>query len=226
MRRGSRSASATKRKITEEEPQKKSSKPRTKEQEKKLIDEMFRRYKDEDDTRIGPIGMETLCRDLGVQPDCIDVLIFAYLLEATTMGYFTQSEFSNGLHKLRCFTVDEIKHDLPILVKDIISDKKKFEELYKFSYVFCCEENKKSIDIETAASMLELVLSSYPHTKKFTEFLRTNKATAKVINKDQWICFLEFSKTIKPDLANYDENEAWPLLIDEFVEFLQNNNNN
>lgn len=68
--------------------------------------------------------------------------------------------------------------------------------------------------------MLELVLPNGPHTKKFGEFLRQTKSY-KVINKDQWACFLEFSRNVKKDLSNYDNSEAWPLLIDEFVEFIR-----
>ena len=34
------------------------------------------------------------------------------------------------------------------------------------------------------------------------------QAKYKVINKDQWCNILEFSRLIKPDLSNYDEDGA------------------
>uniref|UniRef100_A0A8C4SKN6 DCN1-like protein n=1 Tax=Erpetoichthys calabaricus TaxID=27687 RepID=A0A8C4SKN6_ERPCA len=49
------------------------------------------------------------------------------------------------------------------------------------------------------------------------DFARQSKY--KVINKDQWCNVLEFSRTISLDLSNYDEDGAWPVLLDEFVEW-------
>ena len=51
----------------------------------------------------------------------------------------------------------------------------------------------------------------------FCEFLDESKY--KVINKDQWSNVLEFSRSVSPDLKNYDEDGAWPVLLDEFVEW-------
>uniref|UniRef100_A0A3B3RLF7 DCN1-like protein n=1 Tax=Paramormyrops kingsleyae TaxID=1676925 RepID=A0A3B3RLF7_9TELE len=49
------------------------------------------------------------------------------------------------------------------------------------------------------------------------DFARQSKY--KVMNKDQWCNVLEFSRTINLDLSNYDEDGAWPVLLDEFVEW-------
>uniref|UniRef100_M4AIK5 DCN1-like protein n=2 Tax=Xiphophorus TaxID=8082 RepID=M4AIK5_XIPMA len=49
------------------------------------------------------------------------------------------------------------------------------------------------------------------------DFARQSKY--KVVNKDQWCNVLEFSRTINLDLSNYDEDGAWPVLLDEFVEW-------
>lgn len=36
---------------------------------------------------------------------------------------------------------------------------------------------------------------------------------------DLWrrVCFLDFSRSINGDFSNYDENSAWPLLLDEYA---------
>nr|CAG4643715.1 EOG090X00X3 [Lepidurus arcticus] len=53
----------------------------------------------------------------------------------------------------------------------------------------------------------------------FLEFLE--KSRYRVINKDQWVNILEFSRSVNEDLSNYDADGAWPVLLDEFVEWLK-----
>lgn len=77
------------------------------------------------------------------------------------------------------------------------------------------------MDIETAKAMLALLLSkSWPLYSEFNDFLEQPKAP-RVINKDQWNNIYEFSKTISTDLSNFAIDGAWPVLLDDFVDFLQ-----
>ena len=77
------------------------------------------------------------------------------------------------------------------------------------------------MDIETAKAMLALLLGkSWILYSQFDEFLHQPKAP-RVINKDQWNNIYEFSRTISVDLSNYSIDGAWPVLLDDFVDFLQ-----
>lgn len=80
------------------------------------------------------------------------------------------------------------------------------------------EKDQRSLDLNTAKCMLGLLLGkTWPLFPVFNQFLEQSKY--KVINKDQWCNVLEFSRTINLDLSNYDEDGAWPVLLDEFVEW-------
>eukprot|EP01132_Coremiostelium_polycephalum_P002005 gene2005-2467_t len=184
---------------------------------------LFEKYKDEDDF-IGPDGMIRFCNDLGFSPDSIEVLILAWQLGADKMEYFTKEEFIAGLEKLKCYDLEALKKELLTQRYLIKTDQAKFSELYKFSFGFASDnEKKRSVDFETASEMLKLILPDGPHTSNFVLFLQSHPASCKVLNKDQWVCFLEFSKSVKSDLSNYDESEAWPLLFDTFVEYVKKN---
>ena len=37
--------------------------------------------------------------------------------------------------------------------------------------------------------------------------------------RDEWLNVLIFSQTILPDLSNYCEDDTWPIMLDEFMEW-------
>jgi len=64
-----------------------------------------------------------------------------------------------------------------------------------------------SAALDMAEAMMKLILGSRNHVENYCKFLH-EQDSYKVVNLDQWMSFLEFSRTIAADLSDYDENSA------------------
>ncbi|EDW40198.1 GL25128 [Drosophila persimilis] len=173
---------------------------------------------DEPET-LGPDGMEKFCEDIGVAPENIVMLVLAYKMGATQMGFFSQKEWLKGLTELECDSTMKMVVKLDYL-RSILNDANSFKSIYRYAYDFAKDSDQRSMDINTAKAMLALLLGKHwPLYPQFAQFLEQSKY--KVINKDQWCNILEFSRTICMDLSNYDIDGAWPVMLDEFVEWMR-----
>ena len=67
--------------------------------------------------------------------------------------------------------------------------------------------------------LLEMCLDSdrAKHLKYFIAFLKTSKKVE--LNHDEWSSFFNFSVHIDLDCGNYEDDGAWPSLLDEYVEW-------
>jgi len=50
---------------------------------------------------LGPDGMEKFCKDIGVKPEDIVMLVLAWKMKAKQMGYFTQEEWLLGMTDIK-----------------------------------------------------------------------------------------------------------------------------
>uniref|UniRef100_A0A1A8EKT4 DCN1-like protein n=1 Tax=Nothobranchius kadleci TaxID=1051664 RepID=A0A1A8EKT4_NOTKA len=169
------------------------------------------------DKVVGPEAMETFCEDIGLEPENILMLVLAWHLEAANMGFFTKDEWLRGMTLLQCDGTERLQSKLDYLQSEL-SDSVVFKNIFRYAFDFARDKNQRSLDMDTATSMLALLLgrtwSLFPVFQQFLE-----QCKYKGLNKDQWYNVLEFSRTISPDLSNYDEDGAWPVLLDEFVEW-------
>ena len=58
-----------------------------------------------------------------------------------------------------------------------------------------------------------LITHNFSATKLVYHFFRLQNSKYKVLNRDQWCNVLEFSRSINPDLSNYDEDGACKFVI-------------
>ncbi|KAJ3022663.1 DCN1-like protein 4 [Thoreauomyces humboldtii] len=205
----------------------------------------FQTYEDVDDKGvIGPDGIERLCADLGIDVTSMEILVVAWRLRASRMGFFTKNEWLDGMRTLEVDSTESLQALLPSF-RAVLDLPAEYKDLYMFAFSFAKEEDQKSLNIDVSwllanqatfhsAYIGKLLLTSlslqhakgmwtllcpeekFEHITPFLEFLN-EKNPVKVINRDQWRSFLEFSNTVKGDLTGYDESSAWPVLLDEYV---------
>lgn len=186
----------------------------------KRLEEVFNKYKEEDEDQIGSAGMEKFCQDLEVDPEDVITLVIAYHLKAQQMGCFTREEFTKGFEALGLDTIDKIRKHLPKFRAEL-NDPVTFKNIYRFTFDFSKEAQQKCIDIEIAQALISLLLvDRHPLATSFLDFLK-QQDSYKGLNIDQWTSLLEFCKTIDTNFSNYDENGAWPCVLDEWVTWVK-----
>ncbi|XP_057473929.1 uncharacterized protein LOC130762264 [Actinidia eriantha] len=187
------------------------------------IDSLFYTYANSSSGMIEPEGIEALCSDLEVEHTDVRILMLAWKMKAEKQGYFILEEWRSGLKALRADTITKLKKALPDLDKEV-KRSSNFADFYTYAFQYCLtEEKQKSIDIESICELLNLVLGFQfrPQVDYFVEYLKI-QIDYKVINMDQWMGFYRFCNEISfPDLCNYDDELAWPLILDNFVEWMR-----
>ncbi|XP_077238050.1 defective in cullin neddylation protein (DUF298) [Tasmannia lanceolata] len=187
------------------------------------IDHLFNFYVEKSSGTIDPEGIESLCSDLEVDHTDVRILMLAWKMKAEKQGYFTLDEWRRGLKALRADTIPKLKKALPELEKEVRRPNN-FLDFYSFAFCYCLtEEKQKSIDIDSICELLDLVLGFQyrPQVDSFIEYLKYQN-DYKVMNMDQWMAFHRFCSEINfPELDNYDPNLAWPLILDNYFEWMQ-----
>lgn len=91
--------------------------------------------------------------------------------------------------------------------------------MWTFVFEFVKEKaESKVVKLEDCVPAVALLLKNSPHSASLLSFLRGS--TTKVVNGDSWGMLLNFTKKVKgpPLFEGYSELDAWPVLIDEYVE--------
>mmetsp|Transcript_1784 Transcript_1784/g.3748 ORF Transcript_1784/g.3748 Transcript_1784/m.3748 type:complete len:248 (+) Transcript_1784:103-846(+) len=185
---------------------------------------IFDRFNDKeerDGLAITLSGIAELCStlDLDVESDLRAMVLVWKLGSREKPGEISRNEFVTGMAKLGCNTLAQLKALKPALDTGFM-ETETFRDFYRFCFTFNLEGTLKTIERDVVMALLPMVIGERStFTARFVEFLPTSGTTR--ISADQWNSFFEFSQVVDDSFSQYDEDAAWPVLIDEFVEWCQ-----
>lgn len=141
---------------------------------------------------------------------------------ASKQGCITRKEFVSGMETNYIADAEGLKSSLYTFDSGFL-ESSEFREFFKFVFQFSREGTNKTLEKELVVGVLPIVLdlNRAPHLDHFLNFLQTSSRPR--INSDEWNSFLLFNQQVAADLSDYDENGAWPILLDEYVEWRKEN---
>ncbi|GMT20733.1 hypothetical protein PFISCL1PPCAC_12030, partial [Pristionchus fissidentatus] len=182
---------------------------------KKLFDRYANDPKDNLPDKIGPNGVMKLLADLGLDAEDRKVLVLAYKLNAEVQCEFSWPEWKKGLTDMRVDSVDSLRSRLN-QIDDGLRESAQFKPLYNFTFTYGKNAGQRNLDLQVALAYWTILFKDqFPLFPLWEEFMTTQHS--KAVTKDTWSLLFDFAFSIKPDLSNYDEEGAWPVVLDNFV---------
>lgn len=174
-------------------------------------------------------GLDLLIADCGLELDDIRSLVLLWKLGSTKPGKLARTEFINGCKTHNVSSISDITETMLSTLDPNFLTGDEFKSFYKFVFKFNLEEPLRVHTREMFTELMKLVigerLDEGVFVDKFVTFLFETRKDNELYTFDQWTSFLDFSLTyqnVDKLLNDYDEEtSAWPLLVDDFVKYLE-----
>lgn len=194
------------------------------------VEDIFNKYRSPEDENVILIdGTIAYLSDLGIDPDEPLSLTVAYVLESPQTGEFHREVFVRIWLSLSVNTIQGMRQHFDRKQKAMDDSVEEYEPFYQFVFEFVrgSDTRIKVISSEEAVIYWEMLLDKrFPRSaerlQQWYEFVKSSKRS---ITKDTWNMFFKFLvQVIEKDpesLTAYDEASAWPSVVDEYMEWLE-----
>ena len=177
---------------------------------------------DIDKTFIETEGLQRFVANLGIDPiSDVSLLVFIYRCGIKVVGSISKDEFIKGMEACKADTLQTLISRLPD-IRQLAANTHHtdFRNFYRFTFEISKEPGSRVLDIEEVIALLNLLLkNSFESTAKFIEYLQEREL--KGITGDQFLGFLDLCNKYSDSFESYNPDDPWPVLIDEFVEWLK-----
>jgi len=164
-----------------------------------------------------------LFQDLDIDPASdVAALALASACNACEMGVFRRREFICGGALMEVDNLEGMKGKVPELREGVLSGKS-LPEVYAYTFGIALETPSKVLPLEEAAQYWALLLPGWQLREEFCTW-GLSHMKGKAVNRDLWMMVLKLATEVPPDLSTYDDNPAWPVAFDEFVEYYREKN--
>jgi DCN1-like protein 1/2 len=174
--------------------------------------------------RITADGTLRLAADLagGAEADESSLMLLAFKFGSSRVWEFSRDEFLGGLVVHRIASLAELKRRLGVWQAELASNDVAFGLLYAFLFDYLKDDPQKTVLLADEAKAVWAALKLEARWPLFAQFLCFfDERAIKSINRDAWRQLLEFARQYRTGIANFNANDSWPLMLDEFVEWLQ-----
>jgi len=181
------------------------------------LESFFSSYKATAKNIIDQDGIASLFHDIGLDPTDPVALVIAFHCDAKEMGVFTKEEFFRGMESIGVDSVQSLGDSVAKL-RAQLSERDSIKDIYSYTFTFSLDRGQKNLSIEDSVAYWEILLKGhFALLDEWIIFVR--ERCRNTISKDTWMMVLDLALSCKPDLSDYDFEGAWPVLIDDFVEW-------
>lgn len=194
------------------------------------VEALFNKYASEENPDLISIdGTLSYLEDLRLDPEDPISLTLAYILESPQTGEFHRKLFVKNWLSLSINTLEGMRKYVVSKQKELDSAVSAFEPFYQFVFEFVrgADSRIKLIPHDEATVYWQMLLDPrFPSlAARLAQWYTFVLELKRNITRDTWNMFFKFLVQVvekDPELLSfYDETSAWPSVIDEFVEWLQ-----